>query len=100
MNIKPRKTNPQTASSLCVTLNRIGFKDFNGREKKVCDISHHAAQETDGARRRDVARRACGSNAGHENGRVAKPERTGTPISLNSLPPILPVCTFRVTLNN
>merc|ERR1712159_720960 len=60
------------------TLNRIGFKDFNGREKKsLLDISHHAAQETDGARRRDVARRACGSNAGHENGRVAKPERTG-----------------------
>ncbi len=97
MNIKPRKTNPQTAS-LCVTLNRIEFKDSNGREKKVCDISHHAAQETDGARRRDVARRACGSNAGHENGRVAKPERTGTLISLNSFPPILPV--YRVTLNN
>jgi len=55
----------------------LDLKTSTVGKKKVCDISHHAAQETDGARRRDVARRACGSNAGHENGRVAKPERTG-----------------------
>merc|ERR1712072_240018 len=40
-------------------------------------LNHHAAQETDGARGRRLARREGGSIAGHENGRVAKP-KSGT----------------------
>ena len=81
-SIKPKQNESPNGTSLKrieldLKTPTVRSQEHTPRFKKK--LNHHAAQETDGARGRRLARREGGSIAGHENGRVAKPKSgTGT----------------------